>query len=96
MMGGPSMMVIRHRSALFSVALAALLVSTFVGAGASAAAAVRLAANSCDTAPAFFGLHGMGEGPGGTRRFLRIRLCYATSTMHRTPSAAPWGTARSL
>ena len=64
------MMVIRHRSALFSVALAALLVSTFVGAGASAAAAVRLAANSCDTARAFFGLHGMGEGPDGAQPFL--------------------------
>lgn len=59
------MRIIKHRSVLLGVALAALLVSTLVATGRPAAAAAR--SSSCDTTPVFFGLHGMGEGPSPTK-----------------------------
>ncbi|HUK68825.1 MAG TPA: cutinase family protein [Streptosporangiaceae bacterium] len=60
------MMIIKRRSALLGVALAALLTTLPATAPPAAAAARSAAANLCDTTPVFFGLHGMGEGPSDT------------------------------
>lgn len=55
------MTVIKHRSVLLGLALAALLVSTLAATGPPAAAATATGTD-CGL-PVFFGLHGMAEGP---------------------------------
>lgn len=52
------MTIIKFRSALLGLALAALLAATLAATGPPAAAAARSATNSTCGAPVMFGLHG--------------------------------------